>query len=804
MTDAKYSIAIEAVNKFTAPFRSYEKANNKLTAQLKGQQAELRNLKNAQRDLSGFDRLKRKAAEAELALSGAKLEQQELAAQMKAAENPSKRLSNAYEKAKLKTAQLSAEYQRQTNRLQSVEKRLESAGLDANKFAASQAKLERSTEKANAALTAQRARLKSLGDAQAKVQANRAARSELRGQVLETAAIGYIAAQPIRAAINYESSMADVKKVVDFDSDAEAQKMGRDILKMSTQIPIAADGIADIVSAAGQSGVAKDELLGFAGSAAKMATAFDISAADAGSTMASWRASMGLTQEEAVSLADATNHLSNNISATAGDISGVLKRQGAVAMAAGFSEIQAASLSAALLSGGASEEVSATALKNITGALTKGDSVTSRQAAAFEKLGFDPAQLSSDMIGNAPDTLIRVFEAMQEVPEDEVSALVSNLFGEEVKGSVMPLLKNMDNLKKAFNLTSDAAKFRGSMEAEYQARSATTANNLQLLSNKFSRLAVSVGTLLLPALNDLLGPVAAGADILATMAEESPRVARGISLAVGGLVAFKVGALAVKMAGLTIGQGINMLGLGRAKLAATTASTATSANLATAALARMNAMMRATAAGGIGGVAMGAAGSDVKGGKVARGGKMAALKSLGGKLFKPLNIAMMAPLAMSAVAAGDAKETGAVTGNIAGGMGGAMAGAAAGAALGSVVPIVGTVAGGIVGSIVGGMGGSIGGEWLGSEIGSWFTDEDKIKDRLPSPESVQKQIASQDNRSVVFKPTISIPPSSGNLEADKRMVDMVLQRLKNDFAGVMGSNELGVRLDGSLSDVGGA
>ena len=41
MTDAKYSIAIEAVNKFTAPFRSYEKANNKLTAQLKGQQAEL-------------------------------------------------------------------------------------------------------------------------------------------------------------------------------------------------------------------------------------------------------------------------------------------------------------------------------------------------------------------------------------------------------------------------------------------------------------------------------------------------------------------------------------------------------------------------------------------------------------------------------------------------------------------------------------------------------------------------------------------------------------------------------------------
>ena len=109
-----------------------------------------------------------------------------------------------------------------------------------------------------------------------------------------------------------------------------------------------------------------------------------------------------------------------------------------------------------------------------------------------------------------------------------------------------------------------------------------------------------------------------------------------------------------------------------------------------------------------------------------------------------------------------------------------------------------------MGSILGGMGGSVGGEWLGSQVGSWFTDGDTVKDRLPSPDAVHKQITTQHHRSVVFSPTISIPPSSGDPEADKQLVDQVLQRLKQDFTGVMGNNDLDVRLDSSLSDVGGA
>lgn len=803
---AKYSIALTALDQFSAPFRSFSAVSDKLTVQLKGQQAELKKLSAIQRDMSGLDRMKQKLSETTSELDKARKAEAALAAEISAAGVPTKKMAVEFEKLRLKSATLAIEHQAQTNKLQSLETSLEKAGVDAKKFATEQARIETQSKQTTAALKVQQAQLKGLADAQARIDANKAARADMHGSMLETAALGYVAAQPVMKAIAFESSMADVKKVVNFEDDAEAAKMGRDILQLSRHIPIAAAGLADITAAAGQSGIAKAELLDFTTSAAKMATAFDVAADEAGSTMAAWRASMGLSQAQAVELADATNYLSNNMNAQAKDIAGVMKRQGAVAMSAGLNQIQAASLSAALLSGGAGEEVAATALKNITGAMMKGDTATSSQQAAWSELGFDPSTLAQDMLSDAPGTMLKVFEAMQDVPEEEVSALVSTLFGEEVKGSVMPLLKNLDNLRGAFKLTADATKYKGSMEAEFTARSATTANNMQLLSNKFDRLQISVGTLLLPALNEILGPVADFADLLADGAEKYPALAKGLAMIGVGLVALKVGALAVQFIGLTFGQGFNLLNLGKAKMAATTNGTTRSANLATAALSRLNgALDRVGRRSRLDSTNP----ARRRRSRPQRTGRLSGLASAlpmgadlvqgAGRYVKPLGIALSAGALASAVMTdGTGADKGAAAGNMLGGMGGAAAGAMAGAAIGSVVPIVGTAVGGLIGSVLGGMSGGDLGEWLGTKVGGWF---DEPKDQLPSPEAISKTVTSQQkNQQMVFSPTITMPASSGNPEADKRLVDMLMQRMQAEFMTMMGGNGLAVRLDAQLTD----
>lgn len=71
------------------------------------------------------------------------------------------------------------------------------------------------------------------------------------GAAAGTAVLGALAL-PVNAAIGFESKMADIRKVVDGLDDKKAfAQMSDDILTLSTQLPMAAEGIAEIVAAGG-------------------------------------------------------------------------------------------------------------------------------------------------------------------------------------------------------------------------------------------------------------------------------------------------------------------------------------------------------------------------------------------------------------------------------------------------------------------------------------------------------------------------------------------------------------------------
>ena len=57
-------------------------------------------------------------------------------------------------------------------------------------------------------------------------------RGALRAQLVDTVALGAAIAAPVRAAMQFESVMADVKKVVNFDSPEQFLRMQKDLLKL--------------------------------------------------------------------------------------------------------------------------------------------------------------------------------------------------------------------------------------------------------------------------------------------------------------------------------------------------------------------------------------------------------------------------------------------------------------------------------------------------------------------------------------------------------------------------------------------
>ena len=320
-------------------------------------------------------------------------------------------------------------------------------------------------------------------------------------------------------AMAFESAMADVAKVVNFETQAEFQAMNKTVMDMAGCIPMAADGIAAIIAAAGQSGVAKQDLAEFAEQAAKMGVAFDLTGDQAGKMMSDWRAGMNLTLPQVYSLADAVNHLSNNMNATAPALGEVIQRVGAVAMVCGLSETKVAALGAAFLSAGASPEVAATALKSFTTTLVKGTAMSKDQAAAFASIGLSATQLAKDMQTDAQGTIFKVLEAIAAKPKELQMSLLTTMFGQEALGSIAPLLQNMGNLSQAFELVGDKANYAGSMQAEFDTRSKTVANTLQLLSNKLTNLAISVGNAFLPSIGWAAEKLGVFVDMLRAAAE---------------------------------------------------------------------------------------------------------------------------------------------------------------------------------------------------------------------------------------------------------------------------------------------
>nr|BDD46490.1 hypothetical protein 5 [Moraxellaceae bacterium] len=347
-------------------------------------------------------------------------------------------------------------------------------------------------------------------------------------------AVGFALKGAVDEAIKFESAMADVKKVVNFDSPQGLANMRQDLLDLSTQIPITADGLAQIAAAAGQSGIAANEITKFTEAAAKMGTAFDISAQEAGQAMAEMRTAFKMSQTDVEALADKINYLGNTSPNSAAKIMKIVQTVGPLGELAGVSAAQIAAMGASVNS--LAPEVVATGLKNMFLALTKGESATKSASEAFKKLGLDSVQVSKDMQQNSEATINRIIESLKKLPEAQRTATINDIFGAEALPVIAQMVTNTETLTKNLTAVGDATKYAGSMQQEYAARSATTENQLALFSNNLNVLKVNVGSALLPAINQLAQAVIPVVQSMATWAQQNPDLVTQIVAITGAVL----------------------------------------------------------------------------------------------------------------------------------------------------------------------------------------------------------------------------------------------------------------------------
>lgn len=527
----------------------------------------------------------RKIAELKAAYAGAGKEIKEAEKAQKSATGEAKRLTDTLGS--------------QGRRLGSLTNDLNKAGINTKALGAEQLRLKRDTDLATAAMERQQKRLATITDAQAKMAANRQTRADIPGELFGLAAASAPAIYAAKKAVDYESAFAGVTKVVNFKDDAEKAATRSRMMEMAGQLGVDQVGMTNIVAAAGEAGIGKradgttdaNELLRFAGDASKMSVAMDMTAEEAGTTLAKWRSAMGMDQDQAMRLADYSNAISNEMAAKPAEVARVMLRQGATTMKAGFTDRQAAALAASLIAGGEGEETTATAMKNITGRLNKSFAATKAQKETLAMLGFDPMVLAKDMQRDAGGTLFKVLGKIGTQDKDKQAAVISQLFGEEVVGAVSKLTANTDLLRKAMTLAGDEAAYAGSMEAEYQNKAKTRQAMLDRAGANFDRLVINLGDLFLPLMDEVVEPLSAmaasGAKLMET-SEAARETAGWLVKAGAALIGLKAGIIVFKGVKSIFSDMFQAGRIMKAKLGGATDQTTTSANRAAAGLARVN------------------------------------------------------------------------------------------------------------------------------------------------------------------------------------------------------------------------
>ncbi len=343
---------------------------------------------------------------------------------------------------------------------------------------------------------------------------------------------GGIIGKGLGEAISFESAMADVRKVVNFDEGDDIKKMSADILKMSQTLPVTANELAAIAAAGGQIGLGSKDVREFTGLVTKMKVAFDMSAEDVGDSVAKIKNILGISLKDMEDLGDSINNLSDNSASKAREIIDVMKRTAAAGKQIGFTKEQIAALSSSFISLGKGPEVAGTAINSLYRVLATADNMGTKTESAFAKLGISGAFLKQASFDDPQKALDMFLQRISKLDQKEQMGVLVDIFGREFADDMATLVGGLDTYKEALKNASDEAK-KGSLQREFDTRAATTENSIILMKNAFNSLAVNLGSVFLPAISW----VSAGISYLVNSITYITGLVPGLNGVLGGLIA---------------------------------------------------------------------------------------------------------------------------------------------------------------------------------------------------------------------------------------------------------------------------
>jgi TP901 family phage tail tape measure protein len=306
------------------------------------------------------------------------------------------------------------------------------------------------------------------------------------------------------AAVNlaraWETSMAGVSKTTGL-TGADLATLSSELQNMSTTMPLAASGLANIAAVAGSLGVAKENIAGFTEAAAMMGVGFAMPADQAATAAAKILNSFNkpIDASNMMALGNVVNTLGDNFAATEPEILDFVNRASYLNSTFGMGIPAVAAWGTALISVGVSSETAATGIKSMMNL-----SLDPKKFDAFaEAAGMSSEDLRESLNKDVAGTYEMIAEKIAGGSDAvEKFGTISKLVGTEGMTVFTKMggaaYQSGEALKKANAEWENGS----SLMKTYETQSATLDSQWQIFTNTLSKAGTELGTVMLPVLTD--------------------------------------------------------------------------------------------------------------------------------------------------------------------------------------------------------------------------------------------------------------------------------------------------------------
>lgn len=554
----KLQDSLKSVNSLQGKVDGYNKASNAISQQneklARLQTEHQKTAQKIQTHQQNAERLRAKIEETGDATG-------ELTAQLVREENEVQKNTEKLKSNESQIQRTRASIEQQTQQLDRMGEELREAGVNTDNLEEANGRLQRSYERLqNSQQTLQR-----LNQAQQNISESIShTKTQLAGTVgVMVAAGAAIYNGPVKKAAEFQEQMSTVQAISGATGD-DLQLLSEKAKQMGATTKFTAKEAGEAMEYMAMAGWKTKDMLGGVEGVMNLAAASGEELAAVSDIVTDAMTAFGLAADgttngvsNATHFADVLAQASSNANTNVGMMGETFKYVAPVAGSLGYSLEDTATMIGVMANSGIKASNAGTALRSIMTRLSTDAGASSKSLGALgiltEKLGvqfYDSKGKTRDLAKVIGETR----EAWKGLTQEEQNNYAKKIAGQSGISGFLALMNaeqaDFDKLAASINNADGAAKAMADTKLD------NLNGQITLMQSAWDALQVELGEMLLPVLTDLIKKATEVLGVVTTFVQKNPEMTKTIAKVVAGLMAFRVGMLSLKLAGLTGAGGI--------------------------------------------------------------------------------------------------------------------------------------------------------------------------------------------------------------------------------------------------------